>query len=167
MRGVQTFLLRDCDIKRLATGGDLSTLESGLAHFYEGEELSKKVKYWSGKGNVGIVPKILAGKKGTRHRKRAMDMGMRMSVHPCDRYGPQGSDRVLAKIWSKILVAKYTQNKEHRDVLIGTGDKHLVEFTRAPVTRIRKEFWAGRIIDGRLCGGNYMGKCMMSVREIL
>lgn len=159
------FFVLDRDVKRLAIGGDLASLESGLAHFYSGEELKKKIFYWSKKGNVGIVPKLLAGKKGTKYRKRATDLGMRMSIHPSEKYGAQGADSTLSKIWTKILIAKYTQNKEHRRVLMGTGDARLVEFTRAPESRIRKEFWAGRAIEGKLYGTNYMGDCMISVRE--
>ena len=160
------FFVRDCDIRRLAVNGDLSTLQ-GLKHFYEGEELDKKISYWSRKDNVGIVAKLLAGKKGTNYRKRASDIGMRMSVHPCEKYGPQGRDSTLGKIWERILLAKYTQNREHYSVLVNTKGRRLVEFTRAPVARIEKEFWAGRIVDSKLYGGNYMGDCMVRTRDLL
>lgn len=160
------FFVKDEDIRRIAIGGDLSTLE-GLKHFYKGEVLEKKIKYWGKKDNVGIVPKILAGKKGTNYRKRAMELGMCMSIHPCPKYGIQGLDITLNRIWSKILIAKYTQNRGHREILLSTFSKHLIEFTRAPEKRLRSDFWAGRVIDGKLCGRNYMGDCMMSVRDVL
>lgn len=161
------FFVLEKDIKRLAINGDLSTLESGLAFFYTGDELEKKIEYWSRNQNVGIVAKLLAGKEGTKYRKRASGLGMRMSIHPCSKYGPERSDVTLRKIWSRILIAKYSQNEEHCDVLLGTVEHELVEFTRAPVTRVHKEFWAGRVIDGKLYGSNYMGKCMTSVREVV
>lgn len=161
------FLLRDVDIKRLSIGGDLSTLETGLPLFYKEDELKNKIQYWSKKNNVGIVTKILAGKLGTQKRKRAHDIGIRMSIHPSEKYGPQGHDSTLNKIWSKILVAKYTQNKIHRDVLVKTREESLVEFTRCPEDRVDNEFWAGRVIDGKLYGKNYMGDCMMSIRDAL
>lgn len=157
------FLVLDRDIKRLAIGGDLSTLESGLALFYKGGELSKKISYWSKKENVGIVAKMLGGKK----RKRAIDLGMKMSVHPCEKYGRQGTEKTLDKIWKRILVAKYTQNSEHRDVLLGTGSHALVEFTRTPKDRIGKEFWCGRAQESKLYGRNYMGDCLVAMREYL
>ena len=161
------FLVLEKDVKRIAIGGDLSTIESGLAFFYKGEELEKKIEYWGRKNNVGIVAKLLAGKGGTKYRKRAADLGMKMSIHPCPKYGNEGSDMTLRKIWSSILIAKYAQNEGHRSVLLGTGDHHLVEFTRAPMARIQREFWAGRVESGRLYGKNYMGDCMMCVRDVM
>ena len=160
------FFVVERDVRRLAIGGDLSTLQ-GLEHFYEGEDLEKKISYWSRKDNVGIVAKLLAGKKGTNYRKRASDIGMCMTIHPCERYGPQGEDSTLWKIWKRILLAKYTQNRGHYSVLMGTKSKKLVEFTRAPMIRIEKEFWAGRVVDSNLYGGNYMGDCMVRIRDHL
>lgn len=160
------FLSDEKDIERLAVNGDLSTLD-GLKYFYKGEELKKKIEYWSKKDNVGIVAKLLAGREGTNYRRRAVKLGMKMSVHPCHMYGPVGNDATLAKIWARILVCKYSQNEKHRAILLSTAEKTLVEFTRAPVTRIGKEFWAGRVVDGRLCGKNYMGECLMSVRNVM
>ena len=161
------FLVRDADITRLAIGGDFSKLKTGLGHFYEGEILSKKIEYWGRKSNVGIVPKLLAGKKGTNIRQRAKELGLFMSIHPIGRYGPQGEDSTLSKIWSRILVAKYSQNASHRQVLLSTGTHHLVEFTRAGIDRVFKEFWCGRVEKNELHGRNFMGECMMSAREVM
>lgn len=161
------FLVRECDVKRLAINGDLSTLETGLPLLLEGDKLRRALEYWPKKNNVGIVAKLLAGKNGSSYRKRAMKLGIQMSVHPCVKYGPQGADRTLSKIWTSILVAKYTQNSGHRQVLIGTGDHHLVEFTKSSSERVSSEFWAGRVIGGKLYGKNYMGDCMMSIRETI
>jgi len=59
------FFVRNCDIKRLAVGGDLSTLETGLPLLLEGDKLNKALKYWAMKNNVGIVHKLLAGMVAT------------------------------------------------------------------------------------------------------
>ena len=161
------FLVRDVDITRLAVGGDLSKLETGLGHFYDGEVLSKKIDYWGRKSNVGIVAKLLAGKRGTCIRQRAKELGIVMSVHAFPKYGPQGADSTLSKIWSRILGAKYSQNALHRQVLLSTGTHHLVEFTRAGIDVIYKSFWAGRVEKNELHGRNFMGECMMSAREVI
>lgn len=165
------FFVDDKDIRRIAVGGDLSTLESGLSLIYRRkEEYEKKLKYWSSKDNVGIVVKLLANRKknknnGREIRWRAAMLGMNMSIHPCSKYGPQGADSTLNKMWEKILLAKYTQNSEHRRVLMDTGSRMLVEFSRASVKKLSNEFWAGRFVGTRLVGNNYMGECMMSCRD--
>lgn len=161
------FLIRDVDINRLAVGGDMAKLRTGLAHFYDGEVLSKKIEYWGKKSNVGIVAKLLAGKKGTNIRQRAKELGFCMSLHASPKYGPQGADSTLSKIWSRILLAKYTQNASYRQVLLGSGDHQLVEFTRAGIDRIYKSFWCGRVEKNELHGQNFMGSCMMSAREVI
>lgn len=168
------FLIRECDISRLAIGGDLSTLESGLTILL-GENIGqKKVKYWQKKGNVGIVAKMLAYRdKQTNVRTRAKKIGIEMSIHPSEIYGLSSRKCTLINIWKKILIAKYSQNILHRRALLSTNDDNLVEFCRM---NPEKQFWAAQILDGaktksgiiqggKLVGNNFMGKCLMATRK--
>lgn len=161
------FLLKDADITRLAIGGDMSNLETGLGHFYDGEVLAEKIEYWGRKSNVGIVAKLLAAKKGTNIRQTAKELGIYMGTHPVGRYGAQGADSTLTEIWDRILLAKFNQNASHRQVLLDTGDHHLVEFTRTNIDKAYKKFWSGRVESNELHGKNFMGECMMRVREVM
>lgn len=167
------FMYRDCDIKRLAIGGDMSTLE-GLKFFFKEDVYVSKVKFWSKKKNVGIVAKMLANRSGI-FRKRADKLGFIMSIHPLVQYGEQGTDETLFSIWKKILFHKYTQNKDHRDILEGTGNKRIVEFCRM---KPENQFWAGQVVGGtrmrnkNISGGdvvgfNYMGKMLMMTRDLM
>lgn len=168
------FMHRARDVERLAIGGDLSTVD-GL-NILLGDGIGAiKAKYWAKKESVGIVSKMLATRRGGK-RFRAVKSGIDMSIHPLDQYGSQGDNTTLVNIWKKILVAKYTQNKEHRTVLMSTRSEILVEFDRM---HPEKQFWAGKVVDGgirhsggRVVGGevsgnNFMGKCLMATRSHL
>lgn len=160
------FFERDCDVNRLAVGGDLSTLETGLGYFVSPGKLDAKIKYWSIRDNVGIVASRLNRydddsycKKSTlRNLRKASELGMRMSIYPCEKYGPQGTDETMWNIWSNILMSKMSQNEEHRKVLLRTGCIPLVDCGSPAVNRVE---------DGKLYGRNYVGYCMMSVRDTL
>lgn len=168
------FMHRPRDIQRLAIGGDLSTVD-GLKILLGDGIGAIKARYWGRRGNVGIVSKMLATRKGNK-RFRAVNAGIDMSTHPLEKYGEQGKSSTLVDIWKKILVAKYTQNKGHRAVLLSTGSDNLVEFARM---HPEKQFWAGQVVDGgvkhaggRVVGGevsgnNFVGKCMMATRSHL
>lgn len=165
------FMYRDCDISRLAVGGDLSTV-NGLEVIlgkYTGE---KKAKYWGKKDNVGIVPKMLASRMNKKtFRPRAKSIGIEMTMNPHPWYGEHSDDNLDA-IWTKILVLKYSQNKDHRRVLQSTSGENLVEFCRMYP---EKQFWAGqveggvkhkngKIEGGSIVGRNYMGDMMVKIR---
>jgi len=167
------FMYRDCDVSRMAIGGDLSTVK-GLELILGESVGEKKAKYWSKKSNVGIVPKMLASrmnKKTFRPRARSLDIEMTMDPHPW--YGEHSDDNLDA-IWTKILVLKYSQNKEHRRALQSTNDENLVEFCRMYP---EKQFWAGqvdggvkfkngKVEGGTVIGKNYMGNMMMKIRRM-
>ena len=160
------FMQRRCDISRLAIGGDLSTIETGLTLLYQGMEpkkLSGKIKYWKSRSSVGIVAKVLANRdKKKNRRKRAEDIGIQMSIHPLKEYGTQGSSETLVKIWRKILDEKFSTNIIHRNILMGTRDKFLVEYCRM---HEEKQFWAGKVKNNVLYGRNFMGLCLMATRK--
>lgn len=94
----------------------------------------------------------------------------------CKKWGRQvrGFD---AEVWSskckeivsKGLYYKFSQNREMRDYLISTGDKILVE------TNPYDKIWgigmtaeqAKRTLPSQWLGTNYLGECLMKVREML
>ena len=168
------FMEREEDIARLAIGGDLSTVRSGLSLIYKGMDPSKlenKIRFWEYKNGVGFVAKLLASKDTTlketkytskRVRIRAEKLGIVMSDHPLSAYGDKKSIITLASIWDNILIEKYSQNKAHMCSLLGTGDKYLVEFCKM---RVPEQFWSGRVKNGVLYGRNFMGLCNMAVRD--
>ena len=162
------FMHRRCDISRLAIGGDLSTIETGLTLLYKGMEPKKlvgKIKYWKSRSSKGIVAKVLANRDKKKNiRKRAEDIGIQMSIHPLKEYGTQGSSETLVKIWRNILDAKFSTNIIHRNILIGTRDKFLVEYCRM---HEEKQFWAGKVKDNVLYGRNFMGLCLMATRKFV
>lgn len=133
------FFERDCDIKRLAVGGDLSTLETGLGYFVSPGKLDAKIKHCSRRNNVGTVAYMLTSNEKSLYYKRASRrcvrrasrIGMVMSINPSEKYGPQGTDETLRNIWSNILMSKMSQNEEHRNILLGTQRNHLVDFSNS------------------------------------
>lgn len=74
--------------------------------------------------------------------------------------------RPLRKDWEEVkndimreaLIAKFTQHKDLKEILLGTGDASLVEHTH-------KDFYWGDGGDGR--GLNMLGKLLIEVREEL
>ena len=98
-----------------------------------------------------------------------------MSIHPLVQYGEQGADNTLFEIWNKILFCKFSQNEEHKRVLINTNNLNLVEFSRM---KPENKFWSGQIMHGtkgkhgiinggELLGFNYMGKMLMMTRDLM
>ena len=65
---------------------------------------------------------------------------------------------VKIQLMLSILFAKFTQNEDLKQLLIDTGDSLLVEGNTW-----HDYFWG--VCDGQ--GKNYLGKCLMSVRETL
>lgn len=161
------YFVKECDIERLAVGGDLASLETGLPLLVPTEKLEKYLKCWQKNDNVGIVAKMLYGKSHISCLRKAADLGMTMGDNPIGKYGKQGADSTRTMIWTRVLVAKFTQNIDHRHVLLGTRDNHLVNITRTPLGEIYKDFFSGRVVDGKLYGRNYMGDCMMEMRDTL
>jgi predicted NAD-dependent protein-ADP-ribosyltransferase YbiA (DUF1768 family) len=145
-------------VSRLAVGGDLSTIETGMGIIYHKlspDDIKKKITYWKKYNMVGIIAKMY-GKMINRQEL------------------PSDWD-AFRQLWVKILTAKYTQNEQLMQVLISTGYTRLVEFDRmaSPHTT-----WAGRIVNGidrgqgrreggELIGKNYMGDMMTYIRNVM
>ena len=67
-------------------------------------------------------------------------------------------DKVKVDIMYRVLMSKFTQNPELRDRLLDTGNEHLIEGNN----------WGDKVwgqVDGE--GQNYLGKCLMRVRDEL
>jgi ribA/ribD-fused uncharacterized protein len=94
----------------------------------------------------------------------------------CKKWGRRvkGFDAVIwnnncKKIVSNGIYYKFTQNREMGDYLVSTGDKILVE------TNPHDNIWgigitaheAARSLPSQWPGTNYLGECLMEVREML
>ena len=148
---------------RFETGGDLATLH-GLGLFYKADVAQKKSAYWNKHQMIGIVPKMASNPAWAKKLK------LRMQKH-----NPEAEHMHLSAIKSlfkRILLAKYRQNPMHRAKLLGTGDKHLIEFGRGSKREAlagRSPLWTALVEKdtGILYGGNLMGEMVMEVRELL
>ena len=152
------------DWSRFAVGGDLSTLERGIPLVYKKEDVEKKCAFWGAKstrhGMVGIVAKqavkpVHAAKIGL-HLLRSMD-------------DERDLDEIKA-LFVDILLAKYRANPLARSLLLGTGTKVLVEFSRSAGRETkagRPPLWTGLMVDGRVVGSNLQGELQMQVRSML
>jgi len=138
------------DWDRFSVGGDLSGL---------GED---KVKHWGVKKNgklamVGIVAKMAVKNPEMLNLKM-----VKKSPRPFK----------FDELFLRILMAKYTQCEDHRSVLLETGDKRLIEFSRGAKRESLKgksPFWAG-LVDketGVMYGQNMQGELHMAIRRRL
>lgn len=116
-----------------------------------------KHRYWAAKQNSGIVPKLAS------NRKHGKKLGIEKSMRYEREMNAEGVQRA---VWKDLLTRKYIANKAHREALLATGDKTLVEFARG-ASASRPEFWGGCVRDGVLYGQNFMGKMVQEVREWL
>ena len=90
---------------------------------------------------------------------------------------PSAPHDFSAEIFFPILLSKFSRSAELRGVLLGTGEKYLLEFVRGAERRERggggRERWGGLLKDseeheaeGRLLfGENRMGRALMWVRD--
>ena len=116
----------------------------------------QKKLYWGRKKNVGILAKML--------RKRASKLGMVMREHVRPQYGTLGTRKTLLAVWTSILTAKYSQNEDHRKVLLSTAGKRLIERDNRAKS---SSLWGAKegSIEGRpdrltTVGINFMGKLL-------
>lgn len=118
--------------------------------FYPIKEAASKLKYWSKQSNVGILAK-LAG-----HPQRWKQLDLHMEFKP-ERLEPA----LEQEIWTTILYFKYSQNAVHRQVLLETGSKRLIEFDRLASA----SHWSAQYVEDVLVGNNAMGQYMEIVRS--
>jgi predicted NAD-dependent protein-ADP-ribosyltransferase YbiA (DUF1768 family) len=127
-----------------------------FAEFFPGNGVAKHA-YWAKKQNSGIIPKLASNRK----------YGVRLGVGKSLKYERErNQDNVQRAVWRDLLTRKYVANKLHRDTLLSTGDKTLVEFEKGS-TLARPSFWGGCVRDGTVVGENFMGQMLQEVRSKL
>lgn len=127
-----------------------------FAEFFPGQGAEKHA-YWSKKQNNGIIPKLASNRK----------YGTRLGVGKSLKYErEQNPEAVQRAVWQDLLSRKYIANKLHRDALLATGDKTLIEFDRGS-TVAKPSFWGACVREGVVVGENFMGKMMQEVRSKL
>lgn len=126
---------------RFSVDGEFGKLEKGQEHW--GPKKNGKLEM------IGIVAKktvkILKNKPQTH------------SLHE------------MYELFMKILIQKYKQNENHRNVLLGTGNKTLIEFSRSAKRESLKgrvPFWTGLVDDeDNMWGKNVQGDMQMVIRD--
>ena len=109
----------------------------------------RKRKYWSKKRMVGMAVK--------------MATSMFNEVASKYRFVKRKLTYEEARdIWAPILRAKYAPGSDLARLLQGTGDRLLLERVR-----FKGSTWGGRVKDGEVEGGNWMGKLLMERRDEL
>jgi predicted NAD-dependent protein-ADP-ribosyltransferase YbiA (DUF1768 family) len=152
-----------CDWERFSVDGDLGSLKSGFKSMgFSEKDVEKKVKHWGPKKNgklemIGIVAKM-AVRNGEK-----LGLKMKKQNHSFDD---------MCKLFLKILVKKYKTNENHRNILLKTGEKKLIEFSRSAKRECERgniPFWTALIDkdDGKMYGKNFQGELQMSVRKFL
>lgn len=135
-------------------GGKYSKFEALKEFFNKKENAEKSIAYWKKRNAIGIVAKMAANKLRTR---KVGDMTSEQKTW-------------LEYLWLHILEAKMENNPLIREVLLGTGEKILVEYSRIIHTKPKemwdKNPWVGHVhrFNGKTYGYNIMGVFMMQVR---
>ena len=124
--------------RRFSVDGIYGTTEA-FSLFY-GKDSSKKHDYWMKKKNIGILAKL--------------------AINRMDKFSLRMIDRKKTMI--AILMVKYSK-PHYKEILLSTGGKTLYECA----TRGKPSEWTARLKDGHLEGGNYLGECMMIVRDAI
>jgi len=140
------------DRHRFTTTGDLGNIETGFQLVF-GKKFEQKKKYWMKKNNFGIVAKTATNEK----------IGKKLGL-------TRIKDFVSTfEIWNKILIKKFTI-PFFRNILLSTGDKYLLEFSRSArreTEQGKPPKWNGIIQDGKIFGENLMGIYLMKIRNIV
>ncbi len=126
-----------------STSGDLGAW-NGLKLVFKPDDYEKKLKFWSKKGNIGIVAKMATN----------MKIGKKLGLIRDEEFQPSDD------LWLKLLRKKYSI-KYFGDILKSTNGTYLLEFDRG--ARIKPVFWGGLISDNILYGNNQMGKYLMEL----
>ena len=147
----QSFKFIESDRPRFTKEGDLGSFDAFKK--FDGIIVPKgqyenKRKYWEKLNCVGIVAKLAT------NEKRLKGLGLTFKGALSKEFQKESSDA-----FRKILPLKYAIPK-FRKILLDTGDKMLIEFSRFP-----NAVWAGIVKDGVLNGENRMGKLLMEIRE--
>ena len=151
------------DRHRFQEGGDLATF-AAFSKFYPALHEPKKVKFWSAVWGGKRPPMVGIVAKMASHPDRAKLLGLTFA------WQAETNEAELTELFKEILVAKFTQNPSSLAVLKATGDATLVEFGRGAAREEamgRSPVWTGLVKDGKVVGGNLMGRIMEMVRAEL
>ncbi len=164
--------LDSATIDRFVIGGDLNLSLEFFKRIVARKDpvvAGRKHAFWSRKCMVGIAPKMASNKTYQTKLQLKGKMDYDREHLPIE---------LLRKVWTWLLTLKYTQNADHRRVLLGTRGKMLVEMDiggaqeKARVsTRV---FWGGWVIKNEedprkstLIGANFMGNLLTKVRSTM
>lgn len=133
-----------------------------------GDEFEKKLKYWSKKKMVGILPKMMMKRARkvngiVRHARVVKKNGL----FEIDVKADESEEWALQRaVWRVIHELKY-RNEEVREVLLSTQGMELIEFNKSAARANSKVIWGGMLIDGKVVGMNMMGKFLGKFRDEL
>ena len=112
------------------------------------ENVGASEEYWMKKGNVGFIAKMATNDKNVK----------KFGLNKISGFNSNW------KMWKKILKKKF-EIDEFKNILLSTGDKYLLEFSRD--AKNKGNYWGGIIENGILYGKNTMGKYLMKIRKKL
>ena len=160
----QSLKFEEDDRHRFQIGGDLDNYESLLTYkdiFYTKnlaeDGVERKIKYWKSRRCVGIVPKMASNPKNVKK------LGLTFAENEFTR-------KECFLIFRNLLLLKFTNNVNLKDILLSTEDNILVEFSRHAKSKHDRgiiEKWGGVVVDDVFYGKNWMGLMMMETRELL
>jgi predicted NAD-dependent protein-ADP-ribosyltransferase YbiA (DUF1768 family) len=133
----------------------------GAADIFPDKTNASLLAYWGPRSCEGVVPKMAV------LPARAHRLGLDLD-HLCERLETD----LEVQVWQWILLLKYRQNGSLRQRLLQTAPKFLLEHCRVAKSQFVRhgtvEHWGGVVDDtGDLYGENFMGACMMRVRDVL
>jgi len=114
------------------------------------KEYKRLYSYWSAKNNIGIIAKKVSSK--INMKKLELQINNKFES--------------TNELWLGLLKKKFSI-KYFADIIKSTGDLYLLEYDSNRFNSGEKSnsFWAGRIINNKLCGNNQMGKYLMEIRK--
>ena len=148
---------------RFAVGGDLADL-LGLKLVFPERDYEKKRKHYGAKGKRPEMPGIVAKMAVRPDIARKLGIGLTPMVED-DKH-----KEYMCELFRNLLLCKYRQNEFLRSVIVGTGKKTLVEFSRGAEREAKKgkpPLWTGMVVNGEIVGQNLQGELQMSVRSVL
>ena len=145
-------------------GGDLAHLETGLKAVFPAHHFEKKRKHYGAKSARPAMPGIVAKMAVRPDVARKLSIKL-VPVDESDKYMES-----MCALFHELLMCKYRQNEFLCSVLMGTGKKTLVEFSRGAEREAKKgkpPLWTGMVVGGEVVGQNLQGRLQMEVREEL
>lgn len=134
-----TRLINNDDKIDFTIKGKYGNIDGFKILFNKDEYINKQI-YWMKKNNIGILAK--------------------MAIKQYDK-SKLNNNNMSKDEWVKILMLKF-KIPEFKDLLLSTNDKILYEFSRHP------DFYTAYLNDkNELIGNNFMGECLMEVRNLL